>query len=185
MLSRQQMETLMCEALAEARLGMMEGEAPIGCVIARGSGASIRVLARGHNRVNALQRKTAHAEIVAFENAASPADGAIPLPPDADDAILVTTLEPCVMCFGAAMEAGVKTVLYGLKAPADGGVGRVKPPDSPESHTPEVLGDILADESRALFVSWLAENDESSQAAFVKQLLALTAEGHLSGNPPL
>ena len=166
----------MREALAEAERGMAEGEAPIGCVLARGSGDGLRVVARGHNRVNALQRKTAHAEIVAFENAGSDGTAAAPpaLPLDADDVILVSTLEPCVMCLGAAMEAGVATVVFGLQAPADNGTQRVKPPESPESRAPTITGGVLAAESRRLFEEWLRGKEDTDQAAFVKQLLALT-----------
>lgn len=175
----------MREALAEARRGVAEGEAPIGCVLARpeqnGSGKAV-VIARGHNRSNALQRKTAHAEMIAFENAGSDVTGRSPaLPLDADDAILVSTLEPCVMCLGAAMEAGVRHVLFGLEAPADNGTRRVKPPESPESNNPSIEGGILADESRSLFAEWLQGKEGTEQAKFVEQLLALTAGREGSG----
>lgn len=169
-----QQQELMRAALDEAVRGMAEGEAPIGCVLARGTGAALRIVARGHNRVNALARKTAHAEMVAFENAGAH-DGHPPvLPPDADDVVLVSTLEPCVMCLGAAMEAGVRTVLFGLRAPADSGTGRVALPESPESHAPQIVGGILAAESRALFEAWLVGRENTEQAKFVTQLLSLT-----------
>ena len=165
---------LMRQALAEAEAGMAEGEAPIGCVLARGQGEDLRIVVRGHNRVNGLGRKNAHAEIVAFENAGS-RDGQPPvLPLDADDVILVSTLEPCVMCLGAAMETGVRLVLFGLEAPADNGTHRVKPPESPESTAPEIIGGILPGESRTLFEKWLQGKEGTQQAKFVEQLLALT-----------
>ncbi len=161
-------------ALNEAQHGMEAGEVPIGCVLARGQGEALHIVAREYNRVNGLQRKIAHAEIIAFENASG--DGQTPptLPLDAKDGILVSTLEPCVMCLGAAMEAGIKTVLFALKAPADNGTQPVRPPESPESSAPEIEGEILAPESRKLFESWLDRNADTPQAAFVKQLLALT-----------
>lgn len=161
-------------ALEQASKGMAKGEVPIGCVLARGEGAELRIVARGHNRVNALQRRIAHAEIVTFENASG--DGTSPpaLPLDAEDATLVSTLEPCVMCLGAVMEAGVKSVIFGLKAPADNGTQRVRPPESPESSAPEIEGGVLAKESRQLFEEWLAMHPATPQAAFVRQLLALT-----------
>lgn len=173
-------ERLMREALAEARRGLAEGEAPIGCVIAvadEESPGKARIVSRGRNRANALQRKTAHAEIIAFENAGADKNGGTPtLPLDAKGVILVSTLEPCVMCLGAAMETGVETVIFGLKAPADNGTSRVRPPESPESTAPEIEGDILARESRALFVEWLKGREDTEQAKFVKQLLALTED---------
>ena len=176
MLSSTEKVTLMRAALDEARRGMAAGEVPIGSVIARGSGSTLRVIARGHNRVNALQRKVAHAEMIAFENAGKHEKDRPPLLPlDAEDAILISTLEPCVMCLGAAMEAGIKTVIFGLEAPADNGTQRVRPPESPESSTPSIIGGILAEDSRQLFEFWLAKNQETEQAKFVRQLLVLTS----------
>ena len=165
----------MREALAEAKRGVEEGEAPIGCVLALGTGGEPRIVARGFNRFHALQRKTAHAEMIAFENAGSQNGLPPALPTDAKDVILVSTLEPCVMCLGAAMEAGVALVLFGLNAPADNGTQRVKPPQSPESRAPEIEGGILSAESRALFVGWLEGKQGTEQAKFVEQLLALTS----------
>jgi tRNA(Arg) A34 adenosine deaminase TadA len=158
-------ESLMREALAVAREGMAAGEAPIGCVIARGDGTAV---VRAFNEMNGRQCKISHAEIVAFQRMA----GKVPL--EADDLILVSTLEPCVMCTGAAMEAAVDTIVFGLRAPPDSGTGRVSPPQSPESKTPRIVGDVLAAESRALFEQWLSRNADSKQAEYIKQLLATT-----------
>ena len=173
-LTKEQQELLMRAALAEAEQGMAEGEAPIGCVLAMGSGPELHIVARGHNRVNGLGRKTAHAEMVTFENAGSHEGRPAALPLDAEETVLVSTLEPCVMCLGAAMEAGVTRILFGLEAPADNGTQRVKPPESPESRSPEITGGILPGESRALFKRWLKGKEGTEQAKFVEQLLALT-----------
>ena len=79
------------------------------------------------------------------------------------------------MCLGAAMEAAVDTIVYGLRAPADSGTGRVNPPQSPESQMPRIVGGVLAAESRGLFDQWLTKpGNNPQQVAFVKQLLALT-----------
>ena len=165
-LTRQRLESLMREALAAAREGMDAGEAPIGCVLARGDGA---VIARGFNELNRSGVRTAHAEMAAFARSAGK------VPPEARDLVLVSTLEPCVMCLGAAMEAAVDTIVYGLKAPADSGTGRVEPPQSPESQMPRIVGDVLAAESRRLFEEWLGKKGNNpQQVQFVKQLLALT-----------
>jgi phosphoglycolate phosphatase-like HAD superfamily hydrolase/tRNA(Arg) A34 adenosine deaminase TadA len=163
-LSPDVLERLMREALAAAEEGMAAGEAPIGCVIADGDA---RVVARAHNEQNRTGNPTAHAEIVAFARAAGR------LAPDARDHILVSTLEPCVMCTGAAMEGAIDTIVYGLQAPADSGTGRVRPPESPESQMPRIVGDVLAAESRRLFERWLEAHDGEPQAAYVHQLLGL------------
>ena len=160
------LERLMREALAAAEAGMEADEAPIGCVIASGDG---EVLASCYNEMNVRQDKTAHAEIMAFQRIA----GRVPL--DAHDLIMVSTLEPCVMCTGAAMVGAVDTIVFALPAPADSGSGRVTPPVSPESQMPRIVGGVLAEESRTLFERWLAEHEGEEQAEYVEQLLKLTS----------
>ena len=166
-LTNERLKSMVREALAAAEEGMAAGEAPIGCAIFDGEG---NVVARGYNEMNATQNKTAHAEIVTFAKAAGK------LPPDARDFVLVSTLEPCVMCTGAAMEAAVDTIVYALQAPADAGSSRVRPPESPESQMPRIVGGILADDSRRLFERWLDQHRGEPQAAYVEQLLALVQE---------
>jgi tRNA(Arg) A34 adenosine deaminase TadA len=156
----------MTEALAVAREGMSSGEVPIGALLARGDGT---IIARGFNELNRTQNKTAHAEMVTFARSAGKA------PPEARDLILVSTLEPCVMCLGAAMEAAVDTVIYAFRAPADNGTERVEPPQSPESNMPRIVGGIMAHASRALFEQWITQpGNNPQQVKFVTQLLSLT-----------
>ncbi len=71
------------------------------------------------------------------------------------------------------MEAAVDSIIFALRAPADNGSTRVQPPHSPESQMPRIVGDVLAEESRALFEEWLSAHGDTPQASFVKQLLAL------------
>ena len=158
------MESWMRRALEAAREGMRAGEAPIGCALFRGDGTFV---AAAHNEQNASQNKTAHAEIIAFARAA----GQVPL--DARDLIMVSTLEPCVMCTGAAMEAAVDTIIHALPAPADAGTQRVECPRSPESQMPRIIGRILERESRALFEEFLRSDPRPEQKRFVEQLLKL------------
>lgn len=165
-LTRDVLERLMQSALEQAEAAMAAGEVPIGCVLARGDGT---IIAAGYNEMNRTQQKTAHAEMVTFAKAA----GKVPL--DASDLLLVSTLEPCVMCTGAAMVSAVDTIIYGLRAPADSGTMRVTPPRSPESQMPRTIGDVLADKSRRLFENWLETHPTGEQAAYVKQLLAISS----------
>lgn len=167
-LTPHRLESLMRQALAAAEEGMRRGEAPIGCVLCAGDGVPI---AAGHNEQNRTANPTAHAEIVAFAKAAGK------LPRGARDLILVSTLEPCVMCTGAAMECAVDAIVYGLRAPADSGTGRLRPPRSPDNQMPRIVGDILPGESRRLLQRWLDANRGTDQAKYVEQLLAITAPG--------
>ncbi len=155
-------EALMRAALEAARAGAAQGELPIGAVIADGSG---EIVARGWNCNHATGSATAHAEMMAFQDVAGV------LAPDERGAVLVTTLEPCVMCVGAAMEANIESVIYAMKAPFNGGVARVSGIRTPGARFPRFLGGVLADESAKLLSDWLGNNADKSGAAFVRQLL--------------
>jgi HAD superfamily hydrolase (TIGR01509 family) len=158
------MDTLMREALAMARQGMDGGELPIGCAIARGDGS---IVARGHNELNATQNKVAHAEMVTFWRMAGK------IPTHARDLILASTLEPCVMCLGASMEAAVDTILYAMPAPTDGGVARARPPVSVDTQMPRLVANVLAGESRELFEEYLRRPALNPlQVEFVREMLA-------------
>ena len=110
-------DQLMSAALDEARSAFMEGDAAIGAVIANQHGA---VVARGCNRASSGD-PLRHAETEALHDLQSTeaaGEGGL---------VLVTSLEPCAMCLGAATEAGVHAVLYPLEAPPNGAAGRLDP----------------------------------------------------------
>ena len=85
---------------------------PVGCVIVSATG---ELLATGHNLRETDEDPTAHAEIVAIRAAAQKL-GTWRL----EDTTLYVTLEPCVMCAGAMVNARVGRVVYGC----DGSEGR-------------------------------------------------------------
>jgi tRNA(Arg) A34 adenosine deaminase TadA len=155
-------------ALHQARSALAAGEAPIGCVLLDADGA---VIGAGHNAMRATGVVTAHAEMRAFEAAAHRVLPGVSY-------TMVSTLEPCVMCMGAAMQAGVTTIVFGLRAPADEGTTRVDAPSSPNATAPMTIGEIGAEASRGLFREWLerhaGDGSRSEQRKFSEQLLAAT-----------
>ena len=90
-------------ALAEAEKAAEQDEVPIGCVIVHNG----LVIGRGHNLTESLQDPTAHAEMIAI-TAAAEALGSRRLL----DCTLYVTLEPCAMCAGAIVLAGITHVVY-------------------------------------------------------------------------
>lgn len=156
---------MMTHAIFAARTGMDEGEAPIGAALFDAEGA---LLAIGHNQARETGDVTSHAEIDALRRAAEAGH-----PPGAG-AVLVSTLEPCVMCLGAAMEIGLDVVIFGLEAPADRGSTRLVCPRSPENLLPRIRGGVQREESRALFREWLTKVGTPAQRPYVEQLLAET-----------
>lgn len=97
-------EYFMREALKEAKIALSLDEVPIGAVIA----CNDRIIARGHNLTERLNDVTAHAEMQAFTSAANYL-GAKYL----DECTLYVTVEPCVMCAGAAFWTQVGRIVYG------------------------------------------------------------------------
>ena len=99
-------------ALAEADLAASKSEVPVGCVIVSAAG---ELLATGHNLRETDEDPTAHAEIVAIRSAAQKL-GTWRL----EDTTLYVTLEPCVMCAGAMVNARVGRLVYGADDPKAG-----------------------------------------------------------------
>lgn len=97
-------EYFMREALKEARTARDLDEVPIGAVIVSNN----RVIARGHNLSEQLNDVTAHAEMQAFTAAANYIGGKY-----LQQCTLYVTLEPCVMCAGAAFWTQIGRVVYG------------------------------------------------------------------------
>src|SRR5438034_5672538 len=106
-------ETYMRLAIAEARRAQAAGEVPVGAVVVQGG----EVIARGHNRRERCADPTAHAEIVALRRAGRRIGGW-----RLTGATLYVTLEPCVMCVGAAVNARVERLVYGPRDPKAGAV---------------------------------------------------------------
>ena len=104
---------------------------PIGAVVLRGG----EVIAARHNERELTGDPTAHAEILALRDAAAVV-GHWRL----DDCTLVVTLEPCVMCAGAVVNARVGRLVYGATDPKAGAVGSLYdvPADPRLNHRPPV-----------------------------------------------
>jgi tRNA(adenine34) deaminase len=106
-------ELYMREALRLAREGETAGEVPVGAVIVMGG----EIVGRGWNAPIAQHDPTAHAEIVAMREAAA-AVGNYRL----EGATLYCTLEPCVMCAGALVNARIGRLVFGARDLRFGGV---------------------------------------------------------------
>lgn len=139
----EQYESWMREALSEARVAMHLGEVPVGAIVV----CHERVVGRGHNRRRLDQDPLAHAEVVALRQAAETL-GSWRL----DDATLVVTLEPCVMCAGALVQSRVRQVVYGAPDPKAGAARSLyQVLDDPRMyHRASVVAGVLQDECAAL-----------------------------------
>jgi tRNA(adenine34) deaminase len=133
----------MRHALAQARLASEHEDVPVGCVVV----IDDTIIAVGENRREIDQDPTAHAEIVALRRAAQ-ALGRWRL----DNATVYVTLEPCVMCAGALLNARVPRVVLGALDEKAGALGsRYHLLSDPRLlHEAEVTYDVLAEESASL-----------------------------------
>lgn len=94
----------MQQALAEAQKAYDVGEVPVGCVIVREN----KIIAKAHNQREKNHNALHHAEILAIDAACSTL-GEWRL----SDCDLYVTLEPCLMCTGAILNARIRNVYFG------------------------------------------------------------------------
>ncbi len=127
----------MREALALAHRAREEGEVPVGAVVVLEG----EVVGEGWNRPIGACDPSAHAEILALRRAARRV-GNYRLP----GAALYVTLEPCVMCAGAIVQARLARVVFGAADPKSGAAGSVFTVLGSErlNHRVEVQGGCLA-----------------------------------------
>ena len=97
-------EYFMKQALTEAKKAFDADEVPIGAVIVCGN----KIIARAHNLTERLRDGTAHAEMQAFTSASEYLGGKF-----LDECTLYVTLEPCLMCAGAAGWVRVGEIVFG------------------------------------------------------------------------
>ena len=109
-----------------------------------------RVVGEGFNQPIRAVDPTGHAEVIALRQAARGA-GNYRL----TGATLYVTLEPCLMCVGAMVNARISTVIYGAPEPKWGALGSILDARSLRlNHRLEVLGGVLEDECRTLVVDF-------------------------------
>ncbi len=109
-------ESVFEAALQLAKEAAEAGEVPVGALVLMPQEGGWKIVGSDRNRILERKDPSAHAELLALQSAAK-AGGSERLP----GAILVTTLEPCVMCAGALILARIQKVMY--FAPTEGGPG--------------------------------------------------------------
>jgi tRNA(adenine34) deaminase len=106
-------EIWMQEAIIEARKAESEGEVPVGAILLLNE----KIVGRGHNSPIRLNDPTAHAEILALRQAARNSTNY-----RLSGSVLIVTIEPCIMCVGAMIQARVEAVVYGAEDPKAGAI---------------------------------------------------------------
>lgn len=136
-------EKFMREAIAEAHLALQKGDVPVGAVAVREG----QIIGRGHNRKEELKDPTAHAEMIALQEAAWTLGGWRLI-----GVTLYCTMEPCPMCAGAMVQARLPRLVYAIDDPKAGAAGSVVDLLRNErlNHRVEVIAGVLAEEAEEL-----------------------------------
>ena len=170
---------LMRLALEEAKLAFVEGEVPVGAVLAIGS----NVVAKAHNSRETSKDPTGHAEILVLRYGTSKVHVSQsdtkynenpPFPPFSKggmgglrqnsswrltNATLYVTKEPCIMCAGAMVNARLGRLVYGCKDEKGGAVDSLYKllSDKRLNHQVEVVSGILEDECAEILKRFFQE----------------------------
>src|SRR5262245_43456959 len=130
-------------ALELARQAARAGEVPIGAVVVLNG----EIIGRGHNAPITSTDPTAHAELVALRRAAEEINN-YRLP----GAVLYTTVEPCIMCCGAALHARIARLVFGAPDPKAGAARSLYRllEDPRQNHEVAVTGAVRSEECAAL-----------------------------------
>ena len=139
-------EEFMEKAIALAQKAAEHGEVPVGAIVVNSDG---EIIGEGYNRREELQSPTAHAELIAIEQAAKRLGSRRLI-----GCTLYVTLEPCPMCAGAIMNAQLGRLVYGAFDEKNGACASVVTLfDEKFTHIPRVrsrvlekrCGDVLTD----------------------------------------
>ncbi len=138
------------KALVLARRAALEGEVPVGAVVVRDG----KIIGRGFNRREKKKDVSSHAEIEAIRKAEKKLENW-----RLDQTTLYVTLEPCLMCAGAILQARIGRVVFGAQDPKDGAlVSRYFVYDAPTFYgRPLIRGGVEEKECEALLTEFFSE----------------------------
>ena len=140
---------MMTLAIVEASAALAHGDVPIGAVVVRDG----VVIAQRHNERELSGDPTAHAEVLTLRDAAGVV-GHWRL----NDCTLYVTLEPCVMCAGALINARIGRIVYGTADPKAGAIESLYQVCADErlNHRPPTVSGVLAEECGSLLKAFFA-----------------------------
>jgi len=140
----------MYAALQEAEQAFEEKEIPVGAVIVKEG----RIIGRGHNQTGRLKDPTAHAEMIAVTAATNTLQTE-----RLTDCDLYVTLEPCIMCTGAALLARVSNIYFAAFDAKFGACGSIYnfPAEGKYNHLIKVYSGLMEKESQNLLQKFFKE----------------------------
>lgn len=162
-------EQLMEQARFLAKQAALEGEVPVGAVVAKDG----EIVGTGRNRREKEKNALAHAELEAIHTACQTLGGW-----RLSGCDLFVTLEPCPMCAGAIINARLRRVVYGAYDPKAGAAQSVLNLFVyPFNHRPEVTGGFMQEDCAALLQSFFKQLRSGGIAVEQKRLSAACGGG--------
>tara|TARA_R110002049_G_scaffold305056_2_gene501061 strand:+ start:30765 stop:31271 length:507 start_codon:yes stop_codon:yes gene_type:complete len=139
----------MQRAIEMAQMAMSQDEVPVGAVIVRDN----EIIGAAGNQRESLRDPTAHAEMISITQAAASMDDW-----RLEGTTLYVTLEPCVMCAGAILQARVPRVVFGAADPKGGAVETLYQVlrDVRLNHQCDVTGGVLAERCGSILTEFFA-----------------------------
>ena len=136
-------EAYMCIALDEAMQAFLEEEIPVGVAIVTND----KIIAQSHNRTRQCSDPTAHAELLAIQQAALVLHNE-----RLTGCSMYVTKEPCAMCAGAIVHARIEKLYIGTKDSRFGACGTVLDVcgNTLLNHRPEIVFGILEEECKKM-----------------------------------
>jgi tRNA(adenine34) deaminase len=136
-------------ALAEARSAAALGEVPVGAVVALAG----EIVGTGFNSREAPQDPLGHAELIAIGNASRRLQSW-----RLENCELYVTLEPCIMCAGAILQARIRRLVFACVDPKAGAVASLYRlcEDQRLNHQLPVTGGVLAEQSAAMLADFFS-----------------------------
>jgi len=104
-------EKFMKKAIKEAKKALNKGEVPVGAVVVHQG----KIIGKGHNLREKTNKSSAHAEMIAIEQANKKIKSW-----RLDNCTIYVTIEPCPMCSGAIIQSRIKQVVYGASEAKSG-----------------------------------------------------------------
>ena len=146
----------MKEAYRQDQKALAIDEVPVGAVIVKDG----QIIARGYNQREKKQQVTKHAELIAIEKACRQL-GSWRL----DDCDLYVTLEPCIMCSGALLNARIRRVIYGASVKRWFAFRMLMQQASPEqfNHQIEYVGGVMREECSEMLSHYFREKRKKAK----------------------
>lgn len=152
----------MRQALGEGAEAVKNGELPIAAILVAGDSE----IGRAQTQTGRRKSMTGHAEMWALIEAQREVySKSRPL-------TIFTTLEPCLMCLGAAMQCGVDEIVYAMPAAPDGGTRFASEIAKSDQHFPVIRRGVLEPDAVKMMQRFVAEHPEHPGIRYARLLVA-------------